>query len=214
MANPNDFLLNTDYELDKIIYFHEGQFTNSTEFEHKLGFIPLVFGVWSTDENFYSPNPIAGEVDTSVEPGYSPLLSVAAEATATTVKLTCAGNTNNQVIYYRIYGFEPSDTKSKASATSKYAKNLVFDSDYNYCKLMKEGTFTQTGQVFEHKLGYIPQVLAWEHELLPVETIRPLTLYSADTNYGVKVSATTLTSGLITPSLFDKIYWRVYYDNA
>ena len=208
MANPNDFLLNTDYELDKIILFEEGTFTSSKEFSHKLEFIPLIFGVWSTDKDFYSVNPINGELDSSTEPGYTPTTSVMGVANATTVRLTCT-NPNNQALYYRIYGFEPHDKNKAAQATARKARKFVFNTDYNYCKLMRAGTFTQANQIFEHKLGYIPQVIAWQQNAAGTE-IKPLTSAQVS-NYGVRVTATQIFSG---STISGTIYWRLYYDEA
>lgn len=209
MANPNDFLLNTDYELDKVVLFHEGQFTSSTSFSHKLPFTPLIFGVWSTDKDFYSVNPINGELDSSSEPGYTPTLSVRGVATTTSVQLTSAGN-NNQVLYYRVYAFEPSDSKKPVQPTASRARKFVFNTDYNYCKLMRAGVFTHAGESFEHKLGYVPQVIAWQQDN-GTKNIRPLTIASETTNYGLRVTSTRLTCGSAIPG---NVYWRVYYDEA
>ena len=208
MANPNDFLLNTDYELDKIVLFEEGSFKSSKEFEHKLGFTPLVFGVWSTDKDFYSVNTINGELDSSSEPGYTPTTSVKAVASATTVKLTCT-NPNNQTLYYRVYAFEPHDINRPAQATARKARKFVFNTDYNYCKLMRAGVFTRANETFDHKLGYIPQVLAWQQDP-STKNIRPLTMGQTNTS-GLRVTSTQLICG---STFSGNIYWRLYFDEA
>ena len=208
MANPKDFLLNTDYELDKVILFQEGQFSGSTQFQHKLGFTPLIFGVWSTDKDFYSVNPINGELDTSSEPGYTPTASVRGVATSTTVQLTSGGT--NQVLYYRVYGFQPSDSNKAIQPTARKAQKFVFNTDYNYCKLMKTGVFTHSGEEFSHNLGYIPQVIAWQQDN-STKNIRPLTIYTEPNGYGLTVTGTRLICGQNIPG---NIYWRIYYDEA
>ena len=58
MENPNNFLINTDYPLDMIIYykFYElttnGSSSQTVTIPHGLGFTPLLFGVWSTTPDF------------------------------------------------------------------------------------------------------------------------------------------------------------------
>ena len=57
-VDPREFLLNTDYEMDKIIYFKEGKVNNpinnyeTISIPHNLGFAPLIFGVCSFNSSF------------------------------------------------------------------------------------------------------------------------------------------------------------------
>jgi hypothetical protein len=215
MAKPTDFLLNTDFELDKIILFKQGDFTSSIEIPHNLKFIPLVFGVWSTDEDFSSVNTLGVE-DYGSEPGYTPILSVGCYATSSIIKLTSIGNTNNTKLYYRLYGFEPDGSHNNAPYTSRKASQFVINTDYNYLKLFKTGVFTQDGEEFTHNLGYIPQVMAWDESSLYGETrITPIQSYSEFTGYGTKITDTKIIAGsLLDYGLIDKIYWRIYYDKA
>ena len=210
MANPNDFLLNTDYELDKIVLFHEGQFTGSTSFTHKLGFTPLIFGVWSTDKDFYSVNPINGELDSSSEPGYTPTLSVRGVATSTSVQLTSGGNNSNQVLYYRVYAFQPSNSNKPVQPTANKSRKFVFNTDYNYCKLMHAGIFTHNGEEFRHNLGYVPQVIAWQQDN-STGNIRPLTVSSEASGYGLTITGNRLVCG---SNISGNVHWRIYYDEA
>ena len=210
--DPRDFLLNTDYELDKIVFFEDGNLTSTATITHKLNFIPLVFGVWSTDSNFSSANTI-GWVDSSAEPGYNPVLSVEAYATSTSIKITVAGNTNNVPVYYRIYAFEPNDSRENAPYTSKRADKFILNTDYNYCKLMKSGAFTQDDEYFNHNLGYIPQVMAWmQREVNDEIRVYPLEAASEYTNVGITVDSTKIQNKRLF--FIDKIYWRIYYDEA
>ena len=210
--DPRDFLLNTDYELDKIVFFEDGNLTSSATLAHRLKFIPLVFGVWSTDSNFSSVNPI-GWMDSSTEPGYNPVLSVECYATATNVVINVAGNTGNVPVYYRIYAFEPSDSRENAPYTSKRADKFILNTDYNYCKLMKSGVFTEDDQSFAHNLGYIPQAMAWmEREINGEIRIQPLEAASEYTNVGVIVDSTKIQAKRLF--FIDKIHWRLYYDEA
>jgi hypothetical protein len=215
MQKPNDFLLNTDFELDKVILFKQGDFTSSIDIPHNLDFIPLVFGVWSTDEDFSSVNPIGAE-DSSSEPGYVPVLSVGCYANASIVKLTAIGNTNNTKIYYRVYGFEPDGARKNVPYTSKNASRFIVNTDYNYLKLFKTGVFTQDNEQFTHDLGYIPQTMAWyESSAFGGETrIAPIQSYSDFTGFGTKITNSKIIAGGLFGLLIDKIYWRIYYDEA
>ena len=215
-TDPNDFLLNTDYEMDKIIFFESGEFTSSVTITHGLDFIPLPFGVWSTDENFSSTNPL-GWRDSSTEPGYTPTLSVECYANGTSIKLEAAGNTNNTKLYYRVYGFEPTDSRKNAPRTSAKAKQMILNTDYNYCKLLKFGTFASDNEEFSHNLGYIPQIMAWlkyDPALVGEDRIDLLDSSSDATNIGLKVTNNKLINRTMASGLIEKIYWRVYYDEA
>lgn len=213
--DPRNFLLNTDYELDKIVLFKEDKFTSTYEWDHGLDFTPLVFGVWATDENFYSVNQI-GELDSSSETGYSPLLSVECLATDTKVKLTSAGNTNNTDLYFRVYAFEPPESTATVSPTSQNAKKFILNTDYNYCKLFQTGTFTQSNQEFTHGLGYIPQVMAWIKYAPSYLSgaVQPLVVNSEATNFKLSVTTNKLKFGVLPTAIISKIYWRIYYDEA
>lgn len=201
MANPNDFLLNTDYEMDKIILFNQGEFTNTIQFSHKLGFTPLIFGVWSTDADFYSVNPINGEIDNSV-------LSVRGIANASNVTLTAGGNSNNRLLRYRVYGLMPSNINKAVQPTARFARKFAFNTDYNYCKLMRAGIFTHSGEEFHHNLSYIPQVIAWSETN---NGIRPLTQANEQTGTGLRVTGNRLICG---SGVTNNIHWRIYYDEA
>ena len=216
MAKPTDFLLNTDYEMDKIVYFKSGEFTGSTEFEHNLSFIPLIFGVWSTDSDFSSSNALC-HPDNSIIPGETTPLGVLAYVSSdNNIRILAQGeNSATTKIYYRIYAFEPPESHSSAPHTLSAAKQFILNTDYNYRKLKASGTFTQGGEEYQHNLGYIPHIEAWikwpsylggEPEPLNVANIYS-NIYITVTTEKIKLS--DFRSGLI-----DKIYWRVYYDET
>lgn len=213
-VDPRNFLLNTDYEMDKIVLFKEGNFTQTLEIPHGLGFIPLPFGVWSTDSDFSSTNTISG-LDAGLEPSYTPELSVSLTANRDKLVLKSAGNTNNTPIYYRIYALEPSGSQADVPATSGEATKFVLNTDYNYTKLLATGEFTGSGQTYNHNLGYIPQVLAWvRYPNSGDETVEFLAYGSEYTGFMVSVTDTQIKSGNFWSGLVDKIYWRAYYDQA
>ena len=123
------------------------------------------------------------------------------------------GNENlNQKLYYRIYGFEPSNSTAKVGKTQKDAKNFILNTDYNYCKLYKKGIVTSDSTIL-HNLGYKPFVLAWE-EYEPLGTITPCWI-SGGTEDGFAEISTTPTSvkiSVVQPNT--KIHYRIYYDEV
>ena len=212
--NPRDFLLNTDYEMDKIIYFKDGNFTGSTELQHGLSFTPLVFGIWSTDSNFSSVNTL-GVVDSGSEAGYTPVLGVSCSATSNKITLTSSGeNSGSTKIYYRVYAFEPSGSLATIPSTSDEANTFIMNTDYNYCKLKATGEFTSSGQEYAHNLGYIPQVMAWVKYRLDSSGTQPITFGSNYTNFKIIVTTDKIKIDNIQSPFVEKIYWRVYYDQA
>ena len=221
-VDPTDFLLNTDYEIDKIIMVKTGSFVHTTEFPHGLSFTPLIFGVWSLDPNFTSGNTIGYLPSEGVIPGlYTPPIGVTARAFSDKVLLeTNKGeNYTTTTVYYRIYAFPPNDAIN-APTTSKLAKEFMLNTDYNYRKLKATGEFTQENESFTHGLGYIPQVMAWvKYADLPSlpnysNSIEPLVYASNATNFKLTVTNNKIQIGTNPLGLTDKIIWRIYYDEA
>lgn len=215
MANPNDFLLNTDYEMDKITYFSSGSFTGTTSFPHNQKYAPLVFGVWSTTEDFSNSSPL-GPVVTASDPNASTPLGIELLSKSDNIQLTSYGDgKDNTKIYYRVYGFEPYGVYESAPHTSKDAKKFILNTDYNYRKLKASGEFTQSGQEYAHNLGYLPHVMAWvkfkpgvvDGAIMPLNSASEFTeIYMNVTTDKIKVSFSTV--------LIEKVYWRIYHDET
>lgn len=222
-VDPNDFLLNTDYEMDKIILVKTGSFVERTTIPHNLNFTPLIFGVWSTDENFSSAN-IIGPVITAIGPPglYTPPLGVMGRAFQNEVLLYSTGKDNSTTpIYYRVYAFEPPGENQNTPQTSKLAHSFMLNTDYNYRKLKKTGEFTQPGQSYKHDLGYLPQVMAWVKYLeipgVPDFSLAIEPIYDAAnrTGYVFEVTETEIKLNNNFPFwLIEKVIWRLYYDKA
>ena len=179
--DPRDFLLNTDYEMDKIIYCNNFEWTVSAvtteEIPHKLRTVPLIFGVWSTNADFTDCKEI-GQADNPWEQG----LRVEASSDMTKIKFTLNPKKENgayvsTTFYIKAFGFEPGSNwydshldkylklvGQKIPTTSKYAKAFILNTDYNYLKLLragKLGEWTNNHYEYTHNLGYVPQILAW-----------------------------------------------------
>lgn len=215
MLKPQDYLLNTDYEMDKIVLVKTGDFTGSVSIPHNLGYEPLAFGVWSTSEDFSTSNSL-GLALSSSEVGYTPPLGVNCRAFSDRIELTATGqNHANTKIYYRLYAFEPSDSRNQAPHTSTLANKFILNTDYNYRKLKKAGEFTQSGDIYEHNLGYLPQVMAWvKWKPGSGGGIMPLLSASNETNFRIETTAKQIEL-VYMPSVFiEKVIWRLYYDEA
>ena len=219
-GKPTDFLLNTDYELDRIVYFKEGKFKGSISFAHNLSFAPLVFGIWSTDKDFNSVNTFT-ILDSDPWPAYKPILSVQCTSTIEKINLKSGGNDNNVDLYYRIYAFESDNENKSTPLTSKNAKNFILNTDYNYCKLYKSGVFNSVPASFKHNLGYKPQVLAWYRYSAEIMDPEPATIYpyshaTESKSMGLVVTDTEIkiNAGQVAQLAIDKVYWRIYYDES
>lgn len=210
MANPTDFLLNTDYEMDKIVFFIEGKLDNWEEKEipHNLGFAPLVFGVCSYNEDFSDSRTIPYTWVRQHETVYFGMRSYSDKIY---IQFQSDENPPHDKVYYRIYGFEPTTVNKPIGSTSKDADKFVLNTDYNYCKLYKKGIIEGNNTV-DHNLGYIPQVLIWEE---PAENcILPIEYSSPEDPWVGYVRYLAVTDKSITSYGYPKIHYRIYYDEG
>ena len=204
-VDPQDFIINTDYEMDKIIYYTEGSMmpsgtvgTPSVKYiDHNLGFTPLIFGVWSFNSDFTDSkmSPYNQFTDTGVlwfqySSGNSQILLQYRNDDEPTQKL-----------YYRLYAFEPSNVNKVVPKTSGKAREFIVNTDYNYCKLFKKG-YVDGSATITHNLGYIPLVLAWTGSTQ---------VWSNDQDDYVEV---TKTQVIIKRSANWRTHYRIYYDEV
>ena len=212
-VDPRKFILNTDYEMDKIIYFVEGNITagQSKNIIHNLDFTPLIFGVCAFNSDFSDSRALPYEYFTQDN-------TVAFTIFADGTKIQIGYDDYNQPsskAYYRIYAFEPSNSSAVVPATSNNANKFILNTDYNYCKLYKKGTVSGNTDTFiGHNLGYLPQVLAWSEDssglVIPIESNNwedPIT----NTPTGVAVGTTTIQFKFAGAGL-GTIHYRIYYD--
>lgn len=219
MANVTNFLFNSDYEQDKIIYFKQinnipvsDGFNPSITVAHKLGIIPLVFGVWSTNSDFTDTRTFA-----SIPESTQPYATLRNDLNNITIY-----NYSTAPIFARVYAFEPSVVQADLPKTSQNASKFIFNTDYNYSKLLAKGRLTAPGQSFAHNLGYLPQVMAWEeynnsggHYVQPYTYSNALLGSYGGTNYGTGLIINNNTISYIgSGSGLPIIHYRVYYDKA
>lgn len=214
-VDPRDFLLNTDYEMDKIVYFTEGSLNSGQtdiSIPHKLGFAPLIFGICAFNEDFSDARGIPYQYQTTSD-------FVAFEANSSSTDIKVSFNTANgqpPKVYYRICGFEPAGLKNKLAPTSKYAKNFILNTDYNYCKLYKSGTINASDvTTITHNFGYLPQVMIWRESNGRISPFNDSQWYSTDLGdtFGVEVTDTYVKIKAANIGL-DKVHYRIYYDEA
>lgn len=216
-VDPRKFLLNTDYEMDKIIFFTSGSIKASEmdkTIDHTLGFAPLVFGVCAFSESFNDPRTIPYNYSTQ-----SNTIAFNIQATSTQIKISYANyNDQNTPIYYRIYAFEPSTSSARILPTGNLAKKFILNTDYNYCKLCKKGTMSGNGQhSVSHNLGYIPQTLIWAESsgtIIPIDQSNSWYDPILNEPFGVQVTNSQVISDFPATANYDTIHYRIYYDEA
>lgn len=236
--DPRDFYLNTDYEMDKIIYYKEvkltpGQYGNVT-LPHSLGIAPLVTGVWSKTADFAEPHSfsgISGVVDPSTNSYSVEIISVHADENEFffTQFAGPISSPTNFPFYARIMCFEPAGSHKDLPGTSKNASQFILNTDYNYLKLFKSGAEdvvfnTQTGLydpiTITHNLGYHAQALFWVESIgSGWREVRPLNGVLLPSIYVDEACVKSYTDKFIilAPPLqagSGRIHYRIYYDEA
>jgi hypothetical protein len=237
-VDPRDFYLNTDYEMDKIIYYKETKLTpnqyGNVVLQHTLGLAPLITGVWAKTADFSEPHPfsgVSGVVDPSSNSYVNDVVAVNADEneilfTQFTGSISGGGR---YPFYVRIMGFEPSGSHKDLGKTSQNASVFILNTDYNYLKLYKAGSEdvvwnSQTGLfdpiTITHNLGYHPQALFWIESVgTDYRETLPLTHVSLPNIYTDKACVESYTDKFIVrPPLVsgssNKIQYRIYYDEA
>lgn len=211
-VDPRDFLLNTDHEMDKIVYFTSGKLSSSNAPVYvdnfKLGFIPLVFATFSFTEDFS---------DTRMSWTFTDDLIINLEARSNGVVVRYTNNSDpNQKLYYRIYGFEPSNSTANIGGTQKEAKQFILNTDYNYCKLYKKG-IADGDTTITHNLGYTPLVLAWQEAPWANPTpsiVTPIWISGAEDSNIPSISVTSTTVQISGVPQNNKVHYRIYYDEV
>ena len=213
-ANARNFLYNTDYPLDKVIYLKSGT-TNiasggTLNIAHGLPFIPLINFYWSLTPDFsviYEDN--IGPFP-SGNPGFFFTLQVSARADATNITLDANGILGSTTIYYRIFGFQPDDSNVDLPSTASAGDIFSFNTDYNYLKLYSASHVSlAAGASFTlvHGLGYRPQVSTW---FLTGGVSYPSTYSDQDG----RQTEVTNSSVIFTNASFSAgvMYYRIYQD--
>ncbi|WP_455677843.1 hypothetical protein [Sharpea azabuensis] len=149
--------------MDKIIYLKQGQASltdvlNGLKFnlKHNLPATPFISGVWTPDNWNTTYNFGAQIYDGGV-------ISLRSSVTSNKTDIEVFVSTpNTATIQYVLWGFWNEDqTKDlKCPPTATDANKLVFSSQFNYPRLIKEGYADKNSSV-AHNLGHIPFVDIW-----------------------------------------------------
>lgn len=162
MADGRKFLLDTDYPIDKIIGYNEGSFTYSQsqidphKVKHGFDFAPLYIIKWSKNSNFHVSYDETGIIT-------YPEDQALVHADSTNINISIVKNkSGTDTYYYRLYYFLPTDEDEKLSVQNLNKNDFVFNTDFNYTKIYKQGTKgSGSSYTINHNLGYYPQVEVW-----------------------------------------------------
>lgn len=222
-VDPRNFLLNTDYPLDKIVYITSGSatvnFSDEITIAHGLGFAPLVFGIWSLDSDFSTSQEfdmMSSDLYSSNYPYVTRL-----EADATNIYASFQNSEFvDETFYYKLFALEPTDSTADIAPTSSDASaaSFVLNTDLNYLKLHSSGikVVSSAPDTVTHGLGYIPVVMLWQegggthaNSIYPIN--QPTIYVHADyvAGYPLTPSVTTTTISFPVTGTF---HWRVYCD--
>lgn len=210
MADPRNFLLNTDYPLDKVVYMDSGEMNltggggagDSLVFAHGLTFTPLLMGSWSLDSDFSTSKEFfLPTYEDTINGIYALAFSGDTNITINAIKYSAGAD----VLYWRLYAFMPPSVESGAAATSSSADNFILNTDYNYTKLYLNEYYdcSSGNQTITHNFGYRPQVEAWRAD-------DPSIVFKENVSGYVEVTTTTI---ILTGGAGKKYYLRIYADS-
>lgn len=212
--------------MDKIVYFKEGKVNNpagqynTTTIPHNLGFAPLLFGLCSLNSDFTNTRSLPF-IDTA-NPNGSFLFGADSSKNNIILTIEDVNGRLPSTLYYRLYGFEPTTSAAKVGATSKYAKNFILNTDYNYCKLYKKGTVRgDIDSSLTHNLGYIPQFLAWIEytdafgDIITTAIDNTIINSDGSLHYGIFVNSNKINFKFSNFGVNGaKVHYRIYYDET
>ena len=215
------FLFTSDYPMPYIVWKYEGSIDNvsaigtkSVTIPHKLKFIPLLMGAWSTDSDFEPSYDIANYLGGSVLALDMQLNECSADSTNVYIE-AFNGSSSAKTLYFRLVAFAPANYQGSFPVSSDATK-FQFSTDYNYPKIFKEGVINinagDTGTV-THNLKYVPQVRVWG----PNYNGRVSTLYRMDSPddisgiYGPTIDANDLK---IKAQYSGDYHYKIFGDEA
>lgn len=211
--NPDDFILDTDYPIDKIIGSSAGSFTRDDTnyltphtFSHGFSFAPLYILQWST-----SPSFVPAYSEQLMPDGLSPLLEAQTDITTTYLYAAIPSGGGTITFYYRVIYFMPPGINVQANETSSAYNEYIFNTDRNYPKIYRQGSTPSA--TIQHNLGYIPLVDFWIHRVSD-GMIRhfPVTETDAGNEGGVIVNEDNIQ--ILLPSGHDFAYYKIYADRT
>ena len=154
MENPNNFLVNTDYPFDMIVYFKEYEFTTtsstnqSVTIPHSLGFTPLLFGSWSDKQDFADSFTLLDEAFGADK------ITLYVEADSSNIYINKYQHDAQpgKKLYLKIYGFAPTTWTGDCEPTANTNSFLLLNTDVSYVPLLAAGA------VQPRRLDVLPEV--------------------------------------------------------
>lgn len=210
MTDARNFLLNTDYPMDKVIYMKSGSFNfGEINIPHGLGFMPLPLVQFSFDSDFNTCYEVTDR-PWELYPSTFPYI-FAVSSNSTNIKIEAYGfGGPYSTVYYRVLCFAPSNVYSNVTTTPVANDEFIINTDYNYTKLYMSG-ITNQNTTINHNLGYVPQVIVWQ-ETDP--GITPTQYYGFPLNEAPQITTTQLILPAINAaSTIKRFHYRIYIDD-
>lgn len=219
----NQMILSSDYAGDKVILLRQDTYTSFGSFysfAHGLPFIPLISLVWSLSPTFDTTYTVGGgPASPNGFIAFDPLCG-SAWATSTTVFADFRVYGSFSAIYVRVYAREPSDTSFDLPFTSIQADSFVYNSEFNYTKVLAAGVTPYSStpssvEAYTHNLGYYPQCEVWYQNS---DGVWALSNLNTDDSVGYFTTASSVTTtDLIMrrdpfPGSPQRFHYRVYVD--
>lgn len=230
LASQQKMDLTSDYPVDKISYMKPGSFSLAslasgaiTTIPHGLPFAPLCGGSWSMVSDFSLQYEYAIGTFPSGNPGLLFGITANVFSDATNVYIIASNPTGGAVtIYYRLFGFEPSDSATDLNPIIGLADDFVLNTNYNYPKLFmfdKVSLPSTSGTAFdysvEHGIGITPQTMGW----VQIDTYNGVTtapcwrpINGAPLGTTLAVNDNYITFRIGTFQAAHSAYFRVYLD--
>jgi len=221
IAKAKQMFLSTDYPIDKIVFTLESSVSVAAfgfadiDTPHGMAGIPLVNGFWTTDPTWST----SYEINTGIYINGNLAYRTGVASNSTNVRFSMNNQTGSPVtLYYRIFAFSPEDDSDFDAGATNIYNSFKLNTDYNYPKLYATGRWNEpstgggyvTRVIFNHNLGYVPQVQAWQTLGGFTSPITGADAVTGSTT-GMEVTETQLIFYFSTFSA-STIYYRVYLD--
>lgn len=197
MADGRNFLLDSDYPIDQVVFMHTYQVTTqpvfsgysvTARFDHGLPFRPLAIGQWSPGSDFSGVTLEAGDyMDDGSDGGR---MSIDVYTTSSQIIILGQSYTSARTLYIRVTCFAPDDwSGNNLASTVGQSNRFILNTDWSYPQLVLNSHIRvpqNSTRTVSHGLGYIPQIMLWQ--VYPnMSDILGLTVpfYSAITGNGV-----------------------------
>lgn len=210
-----DFLLNTDYSADKIVWLKDGSISanagsNDIRLSNTLGVNLFVRGVFSRD-NFQT----AYEFGTDKYLANSLVLDFSSYvASDTSEVLANIWLNSSSTVQYRLWGVvneaetQNLDINGTASDTTN---EFIVNTKYNLPRLYAEG-YANPDTDYNHSLGFIPYVDVWAYDqYMNKWSLLPVGIFGSAFGTGspIKVDASKISFTSQNPT-YTNFYYRVY----